>query len=397
MSPELTIFSERLRDFIAFSSDESTRESAGHPALAAHHDAEFNGMALMLFTLQFKLNPAYRALCQRRNASPEALSHWTQIPPVPTQAFKELEMTCLAPEERTRVFHSSGTTGQQPSRHFHSPESLALYEASLWPWFEAHLLGDRKASDPQPSPIERLILLTPPPGQAPHSSLVHMFETIRQRLGAPETAFAGRCTVDGWELNIDTVLQLLKGAVTEQAPVMLLGTAFNCVNLLDHLSQCDLAFALPPGSRIMETGGYKGRSRTLEKRELHALISKHLGIPASHIVSEYGMSELNSQAYDCAITGQNPEVEEPDPDTKSRAFRFPLWARARVVSPETGREVADGETGLLQIFDLANTFSVLAVQTEDLAVRRGNRFELLGRAAPAEPRGCSLMSTDTRT
>ena len=197
--------------------------------------------------------------------------------------------------------------------------------------------------------------------------------------------------------TVSTVLQLLKGAVTEQAPVMLLGTAFNCVNLLDHLSQCDLAFALPPGSRIMETGGYKGRSRTLEKRELHALISKHLGIPASHIVSEYGMSELNSQAYDCAITGQNPEVEEPDPDTKSRAFRFPLWARARVVSPETGREVADGETGLLQIFDLANTFSVLAVQTEDLAVRRGNRFELLGRAAPAEPRGCSLMSTDTRT
>jgi hypothetical protein len=76
-----------------------------------------------------------------------------------------------------------------------------------------------------------------------------------------------------------------------------------------------------------------------------------------------------------------------------RSFCFPPWARVRIVSPETGREVADGETGLLRVFDLANVFSVLAIQTEDLAVRRGERFELIGRAALAEPRGCSLMAT----
>ena len=75
-----------------------------------------------------------------------------------------------------------------------------------------------------------------------------------------------------------------------------------------------------------------------------------------------------------------------------RLFHFPAWARAQIVSPETGREVTDGETGLIRILDLANVFSVAAIQTEDLGIRRGNGFELVGRVQLAEPRGCSLMT-----
>jgi hypothetical protein len=77
---------------------------------------------------------------------------------------------------------------------------------------------------------------------------------------------------------------------------------------------------------------------------------------------------------------------------KARHFGFPPWARVQIVSPETGREVAEGGTGLIRIFDLANVFSVLAIQTEDLGIRRGEQFELIGRAALAEARGCSLMT-----
>ena len=88
------------------------------------------------------------------------------------------------------------------------------------------------------------------------------------------------------------------------------------------------------------------------------------------------MSELSSQGY-AGSTG---------------AFQFPPWVRVRIISPETGREVADGETGLIRIFDLANVFSVAAIQTEDLGIRRGDGFELVGRAQLAEPRGCSLMT-----
>jgi len=136
----------------------------------------------------------------------------------------------------------------------------------------------------------------------------------------------------------------------------------------------------------MVTGGFKGRRVRLDHVGLYAALTR-LGAP--RVVGEYGMSELSSQAYDCEVRSAECGVRN-----ETRVFRFPPWARARVVSPETGREVADGETGLLRVFDLANVFSVIAIQTEDLAVRRGDGFELIGRAKLAEPRGCSLMAVE---
>jgi hypothetical protein len=94
------------------------------------------------------------------------------------------------------------------------------------------------------------------------------------------------------------------------------------------------------------------------------------------------MSELSSQGYDHFIEGEG-----------ARRFRLPPWARVQIISPETGLEVPAGEVGLIRVFDLANVYSVLAVQTEDLGVSYESGFELLGRAVAAEPRGCSLMNT----
>ena len=132
----------------------------------------------------------------------------------------------------------------------------------------------------------------------------------------------------------------------------------------------------------METGGYKGRSRELAKESLHGLIGSTLGLPADRILCEYGMCELSSPAYDAADRCLAPG---------ERSFQFPAWARVRIVSPENGREVAVGETGLVQIVDLANVASCLAIQTEDLGVRTNDGFRLLGRASTAEAKGCSLM------
>jgi len=139
---------------------------------------------------------------------------------------------------------------------------------------------------------------------------------------------------------------------------------------------------------VMETGGYKGRSRELPKAELHALLRTCLGLPPEAIVCEYGMSEISSQAYDQVTSDKSPSFASTD----SQAFHFPHWCRALVISPESGREVGEGETGLLRLFDLANVRSVLAIQTEDLAVRCGDGFMLLGRARQAEARGCSLLA-----
>jgi len=372
MNTELSSFAARLRAMI------SNRQ----PATG---NRQFPELALELFPLQFKCNPAYRKICEARRLTPQAVGHWTEIPAVPAGAFKELELTSLTPDGRTAVFHSSGTTEQKPSRHFHSAESLAVYEASLWECFRPHVLGNLKS---QISNL-KLLCLTPPPDQAPHSSLVHMFEIIRRNISAPEHCFAGRNSANGWDLDFDAALGAMKSSIANRQSSILLGTAFSFVHLLDHLAENNLRLQLPPGSLVMETGGYKNRSRAMPKAELHALITERLGVPPESIICEYGMSELSSQAYDTGARGLGREALGDNPP---RRFHFPPWSRVQIVSPETGREVADGEAGLIRVFDLANVFSVAAIQTEDLGIRRGDGFELVGRAQLAEPRGCSLMT-----
>ena len=306
-------------------------------------DDTFNELAIELFALQLEHNAAYRLLCKER----KQVTSWEEIPAVPTAAFKELEMTSIPPAERIKEFRSSGTTAQKPSRHFHSAESLRIYEASIASPFGEHFA---KAG-------MTFVSLTPSAKEAPHSSLVHMFSTVKP-------VFVGRAD---WSVDVEKCSGLTSAA-TER--IGLMGTAFNFVNLIDEVG----TLKLPDGSRVLETGGYKGRSREVSRKELHEMIRNRLGV--SEIVMEYGMCELSSQAY----------------AHEDGVFQFPAWARAQVVSPENGREVKDAETGLIRVFDLANVFSAMAVQTEDLGVRRGRGFELLGRASGAEARGCSLMS-----
>ena len=341
-------------------------------------DATFDSLALELFGFQFANNPALRRLCEVRRATPDRLACWREIPAIPTRAFKEFEVSCLPTPERSRVFHSSSTTGQQPSRHFHCDESLAVYEASLQPWFGRHLLAGGFRG--------RMLSLTPSAADAPHSSLAHMLHVLAGREAFVSAWFAGRVGGDGsWHLDGASTTAALVEACVEQIPVLLAGTAFSFVHLLDHLKETKTSLQLPEGSRVMETGGYKGRSRVLTKAELHRQLTDHLGMQSDFIVCEYGMSELSSQAYD-QVAGC-PRRQQ----SGARIFCFPPWARAVVISPETGSEVADGATGLLRIFDLANVCSALAIQTEDLAIRHGDGFTLLGRAEHAEPRGCSLL------
>jgi hypothetical protein len=418
-------------------------------------DTSFGELALKLFELQREFNQPYRKLCHARgNVNNLTPQDWKKIPAVPTSAFKDLELTCLPTYARTTVFHSSGTTQHRPSRHFHNADSLAVYEESLLAGFSCLLKIEQRI------PIASL---TPPREAAPHSSLVYMFETLRRNFGSQPSLDLGRIGENGsWNLNLEAAVEALRRCVEMQQPFLILGTAFSYVQLLDYLSELNFSFNLPAGSRVMETGGYKGRSRTMPKDELHHLIYERLGISPTDIVCEYGMSELSSQAYDQnemrysqssqlanpkGTPSQNPQLPSNNPEgiasfspglrgtsypgfesskvhnpervapkagyssvhgaahsnritidqsllssAPTRIFHSPPWARVQIISPETGRELNEGETGLIRVFDLANVFSVMAIQTEDLGIRRGNGFELVGRASLAEARGCSLMA-----
>jgi hypothetical protein len=395
-------FAARLRQFIGAS-------ARGGQAPASLH-TEFDRLALDLFALQFEHNALYGRVCKARGITPQSVEHWSRVPAMPTSAFKEMELSCLPPAERRAVFYSSGTTQGLSSRHFHNHVSLALYEASLLPWFETHLLGHRVSRGTTipnaAAGFIRMLALTPKAAAAPHSSLVHMFEVVAREFGLANSAFVGTVSADGsWDLDVGAAITVLEDACVAGEPLAILGTAFSFVHLLDALAERKMHLELPRGSRALETGGYKGRSRALPKAELHALITRKLGIPSRHIVCEYGMSELSSQAYDRVVGAPQPSTSSTLPTLHAprhveaerrrprSAFLFPPWVRVQMISAETGREVAEGGSGLIRVFDLANVYSVMAIQTEDLGIRHGAGFELLGRAALAEPRGCSLMAT----
>jgi hypothetical protein len=385
MTPDFTALAARIAEFIRRSSSTIPSEAVVDP------ESEFAALARDVFAAQFHANPAYQALCRSRHITPADAPDWREFPAVPTEAFKEIELSCLPASERTTEFRSSGTTAQRPSRHFHSTESLRLYRAAALAGFQQHLLADLDdlCEAQLLGPIDKpaFLALTPPPGDAPHSSLVHMLGAVVEVHGARDSLFAGRVAGDGtWELDMDRLLFALRRSLCANRPVVLMGTAFNVVHLLDAFEAGNIRYRLAHGSRLMETGGYKGRSRELPRAELHTEVTRRLGLPPTAIVTEYGMSELSSQGYDRIASPLT--AGSPCPPI----FHFPPWTRARVISPESGREVADGSRGVVQILDLANLWSVAAIRTSDEAIRRNGRFELLGRVALAEPRGCSRMT-----
>ncbi|HVM61236.1 MAG TPA: long-chain fatty acid--CoA ligase [Verrucomicrobiae bacterium] len=340
-------------------------------------DKEFDRLAREVFAFQYERCAPYRAYCDRVKLTPQTVGHWKHIPAVPTSAFKDFALTCFPVEEAVAEFHTSGTTREKSGKHH--LRTLELYEAAIKLNFERHLVSDEKRL--------RMLVLMPSSQKAPHSSLSHMMGVVMHEFGEVGSEFY----VDDGVLRIDQVVRDLSETQQQRQPVFLLGTAFAFVHLIEHMARQGLRFELSAGSRVMETGGFKGRSREMPKVELYALIERFLGIPRTRIVNEYGMTELSTQSYDLTM--------QTDRQTDLKAI--PPWARVTIINPNTGREAADNERGLIRVYDLANLWSIMCVQTEDLGVARvvagTNSFEILGRAAGAEVRGCSLNAEDLKT
>jgi hypothetical protein len=341
-------------------------------------DEAFNDLALKVFAYQFERNEAYRNFCLRRKRTPETVSHWTEIPPVPTQAFKVLDLACEPTEQAEAIFLSSGTTQGEGKRSKHFIFNLRLYETSVLKWFEPHLLPER-----QRMPIA---VLFPPPEELPTSSLGHMLATVMREWGATEQGLKSGWFIRGNRLQAEELANWLKQAEENGKSVMLLGTSFSFVHFLDWCAANGRSFKLPSGSRLMDTGGFKGRSREIPRNELYRLYEQVLGIPQNWCVNEYGMAELSSQFYD-GVVG-SPYFE---PQNQQRIHKPPHWTRTKVLDPESLEEVGDKGVGLLCHYDLANRGSAIAVLTEDLGVKVEGGFLLLGRATGSELRGCSVL------
>ncbi len=326
----------------------------------------FDALALAAFAYQFENIEPYRLLCQRRGVTPETLktaADWRRIPAVPAAAFKTLT---LAAAPAAEVFRSSGTTGEQRSVHHHPfPD---LYRRVIDASFPRFCL-------PYGGPLPVLSLI-PGREQLPDSSLSFMADHVLARYGAPESAnLFGPRGVEAAKAR-----SWLGARQREGRPVLVLATAFALAQLLDSLDRLGLRFRLPAGTTVFETGGFKGRTAELAREELLGRVQAALGVPPEQVVREYGMTELTSQCYTRVLEGGDPDL-----------FVAPHWVRVRILDPETLEEAPAGAPGLISVFDLANLGSAVHLLTEDLGVAEGDGFRLLGRAAGAELRGCSLV------
>jgi hypothetical protein len=335
----------------------------------------FEDLALAAFAFQLERIAPYRRLCEGRGVTPGTVGEWRQIPPVPAAAFKTLE---LAAAPAVETFRSSGTTaGEARSVHHHPfPD---LYRTVIDASFPPYCLPLLDAGARLP-----ILSLIPSREQFPDSSLSFMAGHILARWGSPESAtLFGPRGVDSAKARSWTASRQREGR-----PVLVLATALALAQWLDWLDRMDLRFRLPTGTVVFETGGFKGKETEVTREDLLRRLLERLNVPPEQVVREYGMTELTSQCYTRVLLGGDPDL-----------FVAPPWVRVRIFDPATLAEVPEGVSGavgLISVFDLANVGSAVHLLTEDLGVAEGDGFRLLGRAAGAELRGCSLVVEELR-
>jgi len=339
------------------------------PQLGTAEFSEFSRLAMEVHAVQRTFNPVLRRFWESTDARNP--SCWRDIPPVPASAFKDVALGIGTSEA---VFRTTGTTGGQTRRGQHRVASLALYKAAARANYRHHLLRGLDSL--------RVVSLIPNPAVVRDSSLACMagFISNEPEVLATTWAYCPRRGVD---------LGAVQTAVSNSAePVLVLATAFALVQLLESVSRSGRGLPLPPGSRIMETGGFKGRTIAISRKHLYRQVREVLGVPETRVISEYGMTELLSQAYDA------PANEAGDQSSaQPRVHRFPPWVRTRALDPHSLDPLPPDEPGLLAHFDLANVSSACHILTEDWGETTGDGgFRLLGRTTGAGLRGCSLMA-----
>lgn len=356
------------------------RSSALHARARAFVDAferggaspAFDALACDLARYQAEHSPGFARLCRARGVDPAALTAAEVIPAVPTDAFKLTRVATFDEADARVVFRTSGTT--IGARGSHALRDSSTYEAAAVAFGRRWLARDLGAAAP-------VVVLGPSPEAAPDSSLGHMCASFVRAFGQAARV-EETWLVTGDVLDVSAFDERVAGALARDQPMLVLATSFALVHLLDAVG--DATFELPRGSRVMQTGGYKGKGREIPAARLRAELARVFGIDERAIVAEYGMTELSSQFYEQTLF---------EPGARHGTYAEPPWARVVPVDPESLRPVPDGEIGIAKIVDLMNVDSAVAVLTQDLARRvtsGSGGFELLGRAAGAPSRGCSI-------
>ena len=311
--------------------------------------SQFNNLALSVFRLQAKHNKVYHKFLSFLNVDPDAVETVQEIPFLPIQFFKTNKVISNK-NAVEQIFTSSGTTGNLTSKHFVT--DVSIYQESYTKAFERFYgkIEDYTILALLPSYLER-----------EGSSLIYMVADLIKRSKNKNSGF--------YLSNFSELRNVLIDLEKTNNKVLLFGVSFALLDLVEKIS-----FNLK-NTIIMETGGMKGRRKELIRSELHELLKKGFGV--NHIHSEYGMTELLSQAYS---KGEG-------------IFNSPPWMKVLIRDPENAMELLPHKrTGGINIIDLANINSCAFIATQDLGKTHvDGSFEVLGRFDHSDLRGCNLL------
>ncbi len=314
-----------------------------------HSQKQFEKIALKIFRFQYENNLVYREFCDLLKTEVAKVKSLEQIPFLPIQFFKSHSVLSTR-DVVQETFSSSGTTGLMTSKHLVT--DVTLYEESY-----------RKGFSQFYGTIEDYVILALLPSylEREGSSLIYMVRDLIELSRNPESGF--------YLHNQDDLVQKLIRLDQSGQNVILIGVTFALLDLVEKQE-----FKLQ-NTIIMETGGMKGRRKEMIREELHDLLSKGLGVSSIH--SEYGMTELLSQAYSLG----------------NGVFECPPWMQILIRETEDALSyVGPGKTGGINVIDLANINSCSFIATQDLGKKNPNStFEVLGRFDNSDIRGCNLM------
>ncbi|MDC0571241.1 acyl transferase [Flavobacteriaceae bacterium] len=312
-------------------------------------ESAFAEKALELFKFQFEENPVYRSFCDLLYKHPSDVQKLEDIPFLPIEFFKTHKVVSIK-KDIQQTFTSSGTTGSVVSQHHVA--DLDIYKKSFQKGF-AYFYGN----------IEdyAVLALLPSYLEREGSSLVYMVEDMIQESKQPKSGF--------YLNNLDALKKTLFELETSGQKTLLIGVSYALLDLVEF-HQFELKHTI-----IMETGGMKGRRKELIKSELHRILKKGFGVDKIH--SEYGMTELLSQAY----------------SKGDGLFSTPPWMKVLVRDPEDALTILEEKkSGGINIIDLANINSCAFIATQDLGkIHTNGTFEVLGRFDQSDIRGCNLM------
>jgi phenylacetate-coenzyme A ligase PaaK-like adenylate-forming protein len=310
---------------------------------------DFNEITLQVFAYQFQQNQVYREFCQLLKRNPENVSRIEDIPFLPIEFFKNKKVISgKNPEEI--IFTSSGTTGTATSKHYVT--DINIYEESFLKAFKL-FYGN---------PEEIVILaLLPSYLERQGSSLIYMANSLIKRSKNPESGF--------YLNDLQSLQRKLTVLDKSGKEILLLGVSFALLDLVETY-QFDLK-----NTTIMETGGMKGRRKEMIREELHQILAKGFGVKKIH--SEYGMTELLSQAY----------------SKGNGVFETPAWMKILIRDPEDALSYQpERKTGGINLIDLANFNSCSFIATQDLGRKiNTDKTEILGRFDNSDIRGCNLL------